>query len=85
MTIRIESHTLRQAAKRGISIGEIEEVARTGSPMPAKHGRLAKYKVFDLLGPWRGEHYRQKRVEVVYVIEKGVIITVTAYAFYGQW
>ncbi len=71
--------------RRGVSIEEIEAVVLTGNPMPAKYGRLARFKVFDVPGSRAGELHRQKRVEVVYVVEEGVIITVTVYAFYGQW
>jgi hypothetical protein len=83
--IRVEPHTLRQAEKRGITSQEIEEVILTGSPMPAKYGRLAKFKAFQLSRPWKGQRYKQKRVEVVYVVEKGVNTTVAVYAFYGRW
>lgn len=31
-----------------------------------------------------GKYYEQKRVEVVYTIERNVIITVTVYLFYGK-
>lgn len=32
-----------------------------------------------------GKCYEQKRVEVFYTIEGELIITVTAYVFYGKW
>jgi hypothetical protein len=53
--------------------------------IPAKSGRLARFKVFQCRERWQGKNYQQKRVEVVYVIEEGVIITVTVYAFYGRF
>lgn len=33
----------------------------------------------------QGKHYPQKRVEVYYLMEKNVAVTVTVYAFYGEW
>jgi hypothetical protein len=85
LEILIAPHTLRQARRRGVTAEEIEEVIRTGDLIPAKRGRLARFKVFPCLQPWQGNEYPQKRVEVVYVTEKGVIITVTVYAFYGRF
>ena len=85
MEIRIEPHTLRQARRRGVVVEEIIDVLQTGKVIPAHEGRLAKYKVFDFRSVWMGRYYDQKRVEVVYVVEKCVMITVTVYGFYGRW
>ncbi len=29
--------------------------------------------------------YHEKRVEVIYIIDNNVIITITVYVFYGKW
>lgn len=85
MEIRIDPHTLAQARRRGVSAQEIEDVLRTGRPMAVKYRRLGKCKVFPFDADWNGNHYREKRIEVVYVVEEYAIITVTVYAFYGAW
>ena len=53
--------------------------------IPAKHGRLGKAKIYLFQRMWRGTFYEQKRVEVIYTVEKDVVITVTVYVFYGKW
>jgi hypothetical protein len=83
--IQIDPHTLAQAQRRGVSAQEIEDVLRTGRPTAVKHRRLGKYKVFSFDADWNGKHYREKRIEVVYVVGEYAIITVTVYAFYGAW
>jgi hypothetical protein len=40
--------------------------------IPAKSGRLARFKVFQCRERWQGKNYQQKRVEVVYVIEEAL-------------
>jgi len=85
MEIQIDPHTLERTLERGASETEIEDVIRSGSPVPAKHGRSAKAKVYDYRQERHGKYYEQKRVEVVYVVEWGMIVTVTVYVFYGKW
>jgi hypothetical protein len=70
---------------RGISEEEILDVLRSGWAVPAADGRLAKEKVFLFEASWRGRSYAHKKVKVVYVEEEGAMITVTAYAYYGEW
>ena len=43
-----------------------------------------KAKVYEFKQKWRGRYYEQKRVEVIYIIEREVVITVTVYVFYGK-
>jgi len=85
LRIQIDRHTLERAAERGVTLAEIEETVRTGQPIPAKFGRLAKSKVFPLASDWRGRSFVQKRVEVIYTVENEIIVTITVYAFYGRW
>ena len=85
MNIRIDPHTAERAIERGTSEDEIRDVLETGSPLPAADGRLCKAKVYDFGQERLGRHYLQKRVEVIYTIEKGTVVTVTVYVFYGQW
>ncbi len=85
MKIQIDPHTLQRARERGTNAKEVREVISTGFTIPAKYGRRGKAKVYDFKQQRNGKYYEQKRVEVIYVIEGDVIITVTVYVFYGKW
>ncbi len=85
MEIQIDPHTLERAEERGTNEKEIKEVIETGSIIPAKYGHMGKAKVYDFKEKRHNKYYQQKRVEVVYAIERNKIITVTAYVFYGKW
>ena len=85
MNIQIDPHTLKRAQERGTTDSEIRDVIQTGSLIPAKHNRIGKAKVFEFNQFRKGKYYEHKRVEVFYVIENNIIITVTVYVFYGKW
>lgn len=85
MNVQIDPHTLKRLVERGTTEDEIRDVVENGQPVNARHGRLAKAKVYDYKQERHGRYYEQKRVEVIYVVENGVVVTVTAYVFYGKW
>ena len=85
MKIRIDPHTLVQASERGTNQKEIIEVLEEGIPVQAKYGRMGKAKVFTYKRIKKGKYYEQKRVEVIYAMEKDVAVTVTVYVYYGKW
>ena len=85
MKIRIDPHTARRAIERGTDEGEIRDVIETGSPISTRAGRLAKAKVYAFGRERLGKAYPQKRVEVVYVMEQDIAVTVTVYVFFGEW
>ena len=85
MRIRIESHTLVRATERGATETEIVDVMRTGTPLPVRDGRWRKGKTYDFRQMRLGKFYDQKRIEVVYVVDRGEMVTVTVYVFYGKW
>lgn len=85
MNVQIDPHTLERIIERGATEDEIRDVVENGQPVSARHGRLAKAKVYDYKQERHGRYYEQKRVEVIYVVENGVVVTVTAYVFYGKW
>jgi hypothetical protein len=85
MEIIIDSHTLKRAQERGATEEEINEVIETGFSIPAKHARLGKAKIFPFNRIRLGNYYDQKRVEVFYITERDIIVTVTVYVFYGRW
>jgi hypothetical protein len=83
--IQIDPHTLERAEERGTNEEEIEDVVNSGFPIPAKHGRMGRAKVYDFKQKRHGKYYEQKRVEVIYTVERDVAVTVTVYVFYGRW
>lgn len=85
MELQIEQHTLERARERGTDENEIRDVVDTGFEIEAKHGRLGKAKIYAYGKERNLKFYPQKRVEVIYMIEKERIITVTVYVFYGKW
>ncbi len=85
MKVQIDPHTLEKAEERGTNEDEIKDVIETGSTIPAKYGRIGKAKVYDFKQERIGKYYEQKKVEVIYVIEESLIVTVTVYVFYGKW
>ena len=85
MEIRIERHTLVRAEERGTNEAEIKDVVNSGFSIPAKHGRVAKARVYEFKRQRHGTYYEQKRVEVIYAVEKETVVTVTVYVFYGKW
>ena len=85
MNIQIDPHTLERAEERGTNADEIMDVIISGTPVPAKYGRLGKTKLYDFKQNRHGRYYEHKRVEVFFVAEGDVIVTVTVYVFYGKW
>ncbi|QWR77343.1 hypothetical protein [Candidatus Magnetomonas plexicatena] len=85
MEIRIEHHTLKRAMERGTNEAEIREVIKTGFPVSAKYGKEGKGKIFSYKQIRLNKYYEHKRVEVFYIVEENIIITVTVYVFYGKW
>jgi len=85
MEIQIDQHTLLRAEERGTNEEEIKDAIRTGFNITAKYSRVGKAKIYDFNQKRHGRFYNQKRVEVFYIEERDVIITVTVYVFYGKW
>ena len=85
MQIQIDPHTLERAEERGTNEEEIKDAIENGFSIPAKHGRIRKAKVYEFKQKRHGKYYEQKRVEVIYIIEEKLMVTVTVYVFYGKW
>jgi len=85
MGIVIESHTLLRAEERGATEAEIQDVLQSGVSIPAKYGKMGKGKIYAFNDTRHGKFYKQKRVEVFYLVEDGDLITVTVYVFFGTW
>lgn len=85
MDIQIDPHTLERAEERGTNADEIVDIVISGTPVPGKYGRLGKTKTFDFKQNRHGRYYEHKKVEVFFVVQGDVIVTVTVYVFYGKW
>jgi hypothetical protein len=85
MKIQIEPHTLERAQERGATEEEIRDTIETGFDISARGNRKGKAKIYDFKQERLGKYYEQKRLEIIYVDEKDVIITITVYVFYGEW
>jgi hypothetical protein len=85
MEIQIDRHTLERAEERGTNEEEIRDVINTGRSIPARYGRIGRVKIYEFDQKRHNRYYDQKRVEVFYVVERDVIVTVTVYVFYGKW
>ena len=85
MKIQIEPHTLQRAVERGASESEIIETIEKGTSILGKYGRLCKSQIFSYANTRNGKFYDDKKIEVYYLIEQEIIITVTVYVFYGKF
>jgi hypothetical protein len=85
MKIHIQHHALARAKERGTNLEEIKIVFHSGFPIPAKHDRKGKAKIFDFQQKRFNEFYEQKRVEIFYTEDNDDIIILTVYVFYGKW
>lgn len=85
MIIQIEPHTLQRASERGASESEIKETIEKGTNILGRSGRLGKAKIFPFNKERNGRFYEQKKLEVYYIIENQIIITITIYVFYGKF
>ncbi|MCS7152120.1 MAG: DUF4258 domain-containing protein [Endomicrobia bacterium] len=83
--IKIDIHTLQRAAERGTTQEEIIDVILNGIDTPAKYNRRAKYKIYEFNQVRCGKFYKHKKVEVYFIEESDIIITITVYVFYGEW
>ena len=85
MKIQIEPHTLIRAIERGATEYEIIETINNGINILGKSGRLGKSKVFLFENERNGKYFIEKKLDVYYLIENDIIITITVYAFYGKF
>lgn len=60
--VRLSGHARDQAAHRGATQSEIEDVIRTGSWQSAEGGRTECRKDFDFPTDWNGRRYATKQV-----------------------
>jgi len=63
--IEFSPHARDKALDRGASESEVRAAILTGSPEPARKGRVMFRKNFAFDGWWRGKHYGVKQVAPV--------------------
>jgi hypothetical protein len=85
MIVQFSPHALLRARERGATREEIEAVLASGDPVPARHARSCRRKLFQVDETRQGRRYSQKTVEVYHVVEGDVIVVVTVYVFFGGW
>lgn len=85
MGIICDEHLLDMMAERGTSLTEVVETIELGAPVPAHSGRQARVRVFPLLSEWKGRHYEEKEVRVVYAQEGEDIVPVTVITRFGRF
>lgn len=85
MFLRFTHHVLEQAAKRGTTPAEMADVLNTGTAEGTRPGYEARAKVYPFARQWRGKHYPQKKVRVIYVVEADETVAITVYVYYGSW
>jgi len=67
---------------RGAIESEVIAAIHTGSPEPARKGRLMFRKNFTFNSRWRGKHYAIKQVAPVVAEETDRLIVVTVFVYY---
>jgi len=61
----------------------VERAIRTNEWKPAELGRLECRMVLPFSAEWNGNFYASKTVRPIFVEEKGRIVVVTVYVYYG--
>ncbi len=80
--IEFSPHALEKVADRGAQEREVVAAIRTGSPEPARKGRVQFRKNFPFNALWRGKQYAVKQVAPVVAEERDRLVVVTVFVFY---
>ena len=80
--IRLTAHARGYLARRGFTIGEVEDAIRTGTWRPAAGGRQESSKEFAYGQDWNGRVYTTKRVRPVFVDKPTEIVVITVYTYF---
>jgi len=83
--IKIIGHARERGKERGASEEEIRQTIESGKEIGAKKGRKAKEKIFVYNKQWLGKEYVQKKIQAIYVEERGQAVIITVKVFYGNW
>ena len=80
--IGFSPHAREKMLDRGATEAEVKTAIRTGSPEPARKGRLMFRKNVPFNGYWRGKHYAVKQVAPVVAEEPNRLVVVTVFVYY---
>ena len=80
--IQFSAHAQEKMLDRGASESEVEAAIRTGSPEPARGGRVMFRKNFAFNRPWRGKRYAVKQVAPVVITDADRMVVVTVFVYY---
>ncbi len=75
--IEFSRHAREKMIDRGAFDSEVEAAIRTGSPEPARKGRLMFRKNFAFASHWRGKFYAIKQVAPIVAEETARLVVVT--------
>lgn len=78
----LSPHAQEKFVDRGAIRDEVEAAIRTGSPEPARKGRVMFRKNFAFKGQWRGKRYAVKQVAPVVAEEADRLVVVTVFVYY---
>lgn len=80
--IRLSTHALSYAEKRGFSVEEVKDTICNSGWEPSELGRLQCHKDFNFEKEWNSKFYTTKRVRPIFVEEKEEIVVITVYTYY---
>jgi hypothetical protein len=80
--IAFSVHAREKMLDRGATEGEVMTAIRSGSPEPARKGRLMFRKNFPFNDQWRGKRYAVRQVAPVVTEEADRLVVVTVFVFY---
>lgn len=81
--IRLSSHALSYAEKRGFTAVEVQDAIRSSPWEAAEMGRLQCHREFPFNLAWNGRVYARKVVRPIFVEEADEIVVVTVYTYYS--
>jgi hypothetical protein len=82
--VRLSTHAMSYAVKRGFTVAEVEEAMQTCPWQPAELSRLECTMSFPFNREWNGKVYATKLVRPIFVEEANEIVVVTVYTYYSE-
>jgi len=80
--IVLSPHARDKMLDRGAAESEVEATIRTGSPEPARKGRIMYRKNFAFGDKWQGKRYAVKQVAPVVAEEADRLVVMTVFVYY---
>lgn len=80
--IKYTRHALKRMGERGIGLAEIKEAVDKGRWTKTKYQRYYARFVLEYNHEWEGYFYKAKEINVIFTVEDGNILVITAIARY---